>query len=88
MLLFGIMRAIIDLPDEQAAQLQEICERADISRAEAVRRAISLYTAQQAAEQRTLGLQALVPAFGLWAKDGRKTTDGVAYQQALRADWD
>jgi hypothetical protein len=79
------MRAIIDLPDEQASQLQASCEREGISRAEAVRRAISLYITQRAAQQRAQGI---APAFGLWSKPGRQLVDGVSYQRQLRADWD
>ena len=81
------MRAIIDLPDEQAAQLQAACARDGISRAEAVRRAISLYVAGRATEASSPGLAA---AFGLWRhkRPGKAPVDGVAYQRKLRAEWD
>jgi metal-responsive CopG/Arc/MetJ family transcriptional regulator len=71
------MRTIVDIPSEQLQQLAELCEREDLSRAEAVRRAIALLLEQQA---RTPD-----EAFGLWKDRG---TDGVAYQQARRGEWD
>lgn len=81
------MRAIIDLPDEQAAQLQASCARQGISRAEAVRRAISLYIAGQGSAKSAPGL---APAFGIWRNKSasKAPVDGVAYQRKLRAEWD
>jgi metal-responsive CopG/Arc/MetJ family transcriptional regulator len=79
------MRAIIDLPDQQAEQLQLSCEREGISRAEAVRRAISLYIEQQTAHQH---MQGITHAFGLWKKRGKRSLDGVAYQRRIRSEWD
>lgn len=71
------MRTIVDIPDEQLQQLAELCQREDLSRAEAVRRAIALLLAAQ--------LSPPDDAFGLWKERG---TDGVSYQQALRGEWD
>ncbi len=87
MLILGIMRAIIDLPDDQVSHLQATCERIGISRAEAVRRAIALYLAGQVTEERTL---ALATAFGLWQRRdaGRPPPDGLAYQKSMRSDWE
>ena len=81
------MRAIIDLPNEQAAQLQASCARQGISRAEAVRRAVNLYIAGQSFAQGTPGF---APAFGLWRnkRPGKAPMDGVTYQRKLRAEWD
>ncbi len=31
---------------------------------------------------------ALLPAFGMWADDETKPKDGVAYQKAIRAEWE
>ncbi len=31
---------------------------------------------------------ALLPAFGMWEDDDSKPKDGVAYQKAIRAEWD
>jgi hypothetical protein len=70
------MRTLIDIPDDQAAPLAELCQRSHISRTEAVRRAIALYLQQHQAVPDT--------AFGLW--QGRDI-DGIAYQQAIRKEW-
>ncbi len=51
--------------------------REDLSRAEAIRRAIALLLSNEAAHPDQ--------AFGLWK--GRET-EGVQYQQALRGEWD
>ena len=59
------MRTIVDLPDDQVQALAEVCRREKISRAEAVRRAVTEYAKRHAAggaEQ----------AFGLWR--GRRST--------------
>jgi hypothetical protein len=71
------MRTIVDIPVEQLRQLSDLCRREDLSRAEAIRRAIAL-----------LLNGALPPpdeAFGLWRDHG---TEGVEYQQRLRKEWD
>jgi hypothetical protein len=71
------MRTIVDIPAEQLRQLAELCRREDLSRAEAVRRAIALLLADQPRQPDE--------AFGLWKGRG---ADGVRYQQALRGEWD
>lgn len=71
------VRTIVDIPDEQLRQLAELCRREDLSRSEAVRRAIALLLAAQASRPDD--------AFGLWKGRG---TDGVTYQRALRDEWD
>jgi hypothetical protein len=73
-----LMRTVIDLPEEQLRALAEMCERDQISRAEAVRRAVSAYL-------KASGEDALQEAFGMWA--GRDV-DGVRFQRALRDEWD
>ena len=70
------MRAIIDIPDDQAGPLAEACRRNHISRAEAIRRAIALFLKQEAPEAEG--------AFGLWKERG---IDGIEYQQSLRREW-
>jgi metal-responsive CopG/Arc/MetJ family transcriptional regulator len=70
------MRTIIDLPDHQVAALAEWCERENISRAEAVRRALdAMLAAQQSATREA--------AFGAWAPRG----DSRATVAALRDEW-
>ena len=71
------MRTIIKLPDDQLAALDAICRRDNISRAEAIRRAVA----------RHVRLERTDPdrAFGLWRK---RPVDGVRHQRRLRAEWD
>jgi hypothetical protein len=71
-----IMRTIIDLPDWQVTALAEFCKRENISRAEAVRRALDVMLA----EKRLEGREA---AFGAWAPRG----DARATVDALREEW-
>lgn len=71
------MRTIVDIPPVQLQQLEAICQREELSRAEAVRRAIARFVQEHGA--------APDAAFGLWKGRGH---DGVRYQQALRGEWD
>ncbi|MCU0793176.1 MAG: ribbon-helix-helix protein, CopG family [Opitutaceae bacterium] len=70
------MRTIIDLPDHQLTALGELCERENISRAEAIRRALDAMLAEKQAATREA-------AFGAWAKRG-DSRDTVA---AMREEW-
>ena len=72
------MRTIVDLPAGQIDSLDDWCRREGVSRAEAVRRAVTEYLRKHhsaGAEQ----------AFGLWRGI---PDDGVTYQERLRRDWD
>jgi metal-responsive CopG/Arc/MetJ family transcriptional regulator len=71
------MRTIIDLPPEQLQQLAELCRRHDLSRAEAVRRAVAMLLAQES--------QRPDEVFGLWKGRG---IEGVTYQQTHRGEWE
>jgi hypothetical protein len=71
------MRTIVDLPKNALAALTRLCRREKISRAEAVRRAVSLYLGQQARQPEA-------EVFGLWR--GRKL-EGRAYEDRLRDEW-
>lgn len=71
------MRTIIDIPDPQLEALDAWCRRDDISRAEAIRRAV-------AAQLSASAVSARAEAFGLW-RDRR--LDGLAYERRLRAEW-
>ena len=73
------MRTIIELPNEQVQTLDAVCKREGISRAEAIRRAVTLYNQRHIADAR--------PAFGLW-RDRRGVSDGLAYQRRARREWD
>jgi hypothetical protein len=72
-----IMRTIVDLPAQQVAALGEFCEREQISRAEAIRRAVAALLASQS--QATWE-----STFGTWSPrgDSREAVD------ELRKDWD
>lgn len=70
------MRTIIDLPDHQVSALADLCERENISRAEAVRRALDAMLAEKRAVTRDA-------AFGAWAARG----DSRAVVNALREEW-
>ena len=72
------MRTIIELPEDQIEALDGICQRDGISRAEAVRQAVTLLMRQRGASRSGV-------AFGLWR--GRRTGDGLAYQERLRREW-
>ena len=72
------MRTIIDLPGEQLAALDGICKRDGISRAEAIRQAVTLLMQQRGAGRAGV-------AFGIWR--GTRTVDGLAYQERLRREW-
>jgi len=70
------MRTIVDLPDDQLGALAELCKTQKISRAEALRRALSDMLARQHRGGRE-------SAFGTWRKkNSRKLVE------RLRHEWD
>ena len=72
------MRTIVDIPEEQLDELKDFCEQEDISRAEAIRRAIQVFLKQVFPKEKE-------EAFGIW-KD--KTVDSLKYQKKLRDEWE
>jgi len=72
-----IMRTIIDLPADQANALAKLCKSERISRAEAVRRALSEMLARKK-------LRGREQAFGTW----RRTGDSRKIVERLRKEWD
>ena len=72
-----IMRTIIDLPEDQVNALAELCKLECISRAEAVRRALSDMLVKKKIRSRE-------QAFGTWQKRG----DGRKIVETLRKEWD
>ena len=72
------MRTIIDLPADQLEALDAMCRREDISRAEAIRRAVAQHIRLDRESQPKR-------AFGLWR--GRRVS-GVTYERRLRSEWD
>ncbi len=71
------MRTIVELPEQQIEALKILSEREGLSRAELMRRAISVYL-------RTHLNKNDESAFGLWRQQNEK---GLEYQQKLRKEW-
>jgi metal-responsive CopG/Arc/MetJ family transcriptional regulator len=69
------MRILVDLPEDQLKDLDQLAVGDGISRAEAIRRAVARYLGEKAKPKPT--------AFGLLK--GREV-DGLALQRALRED--
>ena len=70
------MRTIVDIPDQDIQGLDALCSREQISRAEAVRRAVADYLARHKGDDDA--------AFGLWQERGQ---DGLTYQESVRTEW-
>lgn len=73
-----IMRTIVDLTDEQVKSLAALCAAKGISRAEAVRRAVTRLLAEEQRPERA-------KAFGAWS---RKQLDSAATVRRLRDEWE
>ena len=70
------MRTLVDIPDKQIKELSALCAAEKMSRAEAIRQAITYYLEKKKPEA--------VEAFGLW-KD--RKVDGLSYQEQVRSEW-
>ena len=73
-----IMRTIVDIPEDLLRQVDLLAEREQISRAEAVRRAMSEYLAKRSASRPDA-------AFGIWKS---KRIDALDYEDSLRREWE
>jgi metal-responsive CopG/Arc/MetJ family transcriptional regulator len=73
------MRTLVDIPDDQIAELTQLAEREKVSRAALVRRAIAALLASK----RQSSEEAIAAAFGLWSD---MEEDGLAYQERLRSE--
>jgi hypothetical protein len=71
-----IMRTIVDLPEAERRQLDALCRQRGISRAQALREALSQWLEQQQPQHGEV--------FGLW-RDRPETS--LDLQEALRQDW-
>ena len=71
------MRALVDIPEANLAQLNKLSKTRRTSRPELVRSAIAQYLQRQSGE-------GIDQAFGLWANRGE---DGLAHQQRVRSEW-
>ena len=73
-----IMRTIVDLSEEQVTALAKVCREKNISRAEAVRRAVDGYLGNEKAPSSDVG-------FGLWRA---KAVDSRDLVDRLRSEWE
>jgi len=71
------MRTIVDLPQSIIDELDELAKREDISRAEAVRRAMAEYLQSRRSSRGET-------AFGIWKS---RKVDALAYEDDLRGEW-
>ncbi len=73
------MKTLIDIPEQQINELKNLCQSQGLSRAEIIRRAISVYIEQHKSQD--------ADAFGLWKHKNPQTDDGLQYQKSLRDEW-
>ncbi len=71
------MRTIIELPQDQLNHLDAHCRRENVSRAEAIRRAVAAMLAERSKAD-------AAGAFGLWRD---QAVDALAEQERLRNEW-
>jgi metal-responsive CopG/Arc/MetJ family transcriptional regulator len=71
------MRILVDLGDTQIQALDELSKKEKRSRAALIRQAIDDYLAKRLSKRES-------NAFGLW---GKRTVDGLAYQEKVRREW-
>ena len=71
------MRTIVDLPQSIIHELDELAKRAEISRAEVVRRAMAEYLQKRRSTRGDA-------AFGIWKF---RKLDALAYEDDLRGEW-
>lgn len=79
------MRTLVDIPEDAIRRLDVLGASKGWSRAEAVRRAVNEMLEREDAAERAADKAAFDAVFGMWADRG---VDGLAVQQALRAEWD
>ena len=71
------MRTLVDIPDNLLSEIDKLAKREKISRAEAVRRAMSEYVATHRASRPDA-------AFGIWKS---KHVDALDYEDSIRGEW-
>lgn len=76
--MLSIMRTVIDVPDQLIELLDRVSGTEQCSRAALIREAIAQFLRKRSGSSAEA-------AFGLWK--GRKT-DGLRYQDNLRAEWE
>lgn len=79
------MRTIVDLPEDQVKALDSMGKKNDISRAELVRRAVSLYLENESRSAKSN----LDRYFGIFKDDPTvfEGLDGLAWQKKMRDEW-
>jgi metal-responsive CopG/Arc/MetJ family transcriptional regulator len=77
MLYVIIMRTIVDIPEDVLKELDDLARRDDVSRAEAVRRAMAEYLEKRRSSRGDA-------AFGIWKS---KKIDALQYEDELRGEW-
>jgi metal-responsive CopG/Arc/MetJ family transcriptional regulator len=73
-----IMRTIVEMPEGLLADLGNLAKRERISRAEAIRRAVTDYLHKHPASDHG------DEAFGIWSC---RETSGTEYEDRVREDW-
>ena len=71
------MRTLIDLPDKLLHEIDDLADREEISRAEAIRRAVRDYVASHTKPRPDA-------AFGIWKS---KRIDPLEYEDSVRDEW-
>jgi len=71
------MRTIVDIPEKQLDALAQLCAQQNISRAEAVRRAVDRLLKESSTPRKDAG-------FGIWKS---KRIEGRKFVEKLRAEW-
>jgi len=71
------VRTLIDLPNATIEALAVLCERVKEPRTVVIRQAVAEYLERHATKP-------IDAAFGLW---GAEATDGLVYQEQVRAEW-
>jgi hypothetical protein len=71
------MRTIVDIPEKQLDALAHLCAQQNISRAEAVRRAVDRLLKESSTPRKDAG-------FGIWKS---KRIEGRKFVEKLRAEW-
>jgi hypothetical protein len=71
------MRTIVDIPEKQLDALAQLCAQQNISRAEAVRRAVDRLLKESSTPRKDAG-------FGIWKS---KRIDSLKFVEKLRAEW-
>lgn len=76
------MQAVIEIPEIKAQYIKQLAKQRNLSEVELMQQAIDDWLQQQSQQKHSSRV-----GFGLW-KDNEAVTDGVSYQNQIRAEWD